>query len=161
MKDGKIKNITQIKKIISRLQAKGKKIVFTNGCFDILHYGHVKYLQDAKKLGDFLVIGVNSDASIKRLKGKDRPIVQEKDRLRTLAALGCVDFLVKFSQDTPRELIKRLQPDILVKGADWKGKTIVGSDIVKNYGGKVKTIKFIPGRSTTKLIRKIAAKFPR
>jgi D-beta-D-heptose 7-phosphate kinase/D-beta-D-heptose 1-phosphate adenosyltransferase len=161
MKDSKIKNITQIKKIISRLQAKGKKIVFTNGCFDILHYGHVKYLQDAKKLGDFLVIGVNSDASVRRLKGKSRPIIPAKDRLRTLAALGCVDFLVSFPQDTPRELIKSLQPDILVKGADWKGKTIVGSDIVKNYGGKVKTIKFIPGRSTTKLIRKIAAKFPR
>jgi len=154
----KIKNLAQLKKTVKQLRAKGKIIVFTNGCFDILHYGHVKYLQDAKDLGDFLIVAVNSDFSVSRIKGKRRPIVQEGDRLKIIAALQSVDFVVKFNQTTPLKTIKALKPDILVKGSDWPKEEIVGSAYAASYGGKVKTVKLIPGRSTTNLIDKIAKK---
>jgi len=147
-----------LKRIIPRLKAKDKKIVFTNGCFDLLHYGHVKYLQDAKKLGDILVVGVNSDASVRRLKGKPRPVVNEKDRQKVLAALESVDYAVIFGEDTPLKLIIAVDPDILVKGSDWSADKIVGADFVKSRGGSVKAIKFIKGRSTSALIKKIAKK---
>lgn len=155
----KIKNITPLKKIIAKLKAKGKRIVFTNGCFDLLHYGHVKYLADAKKMGDILIVAINSDASVKRIKGSSRPLVKESDRLKIIAALESVDYVVKFGEDTPFNTIKTIKPDILIKGADWKKKDIVGAKFISSCGGRVKTIKFIPRRSTTNLIKKIAKTF--
>lgn len=152
----KVKNLSELQKIIARLKAKGKKIVFTNGCFDLLHYGHVKYLQDAKKKGDILVVAVNSDISVKGIKGNNRPMVRQKDRLRIIAALESVDYVVLFNEDAPLRVIESLRPDILVKGADWNRNKIVGSDFVLGYKGKVCAIKLVKGRSTTNLINKIA-----
>ena len=159
MSGTKIKSLGELKKIIPALRSRGKRIVFTNGCFDILHYGHTKYLEDAKEKGDILVVAVNSDASVKRLKGKRRPVVGEKDRLKVVAALESVDYVLLFKEDTPLKVISALKPDILVKGADWKKNSIVGSDIVSGRGGKVTRIKLAPGRSTTNLIKKIAKDF--
>ena len=132
-----------------------RKIVFTNGCFDILHCGHVTYLAKAKQLGDVLVIGLNSDASVRRLKGPSRPIVDEKSRALLLAAFQFIDYVVLFEEDTPYELIKAAQPDILVKGGDYKPEDIVGYDIVKQRGGEVVTIDFVPGFSTTNIVEKL------
>lgn len=145
----KIIDISQIKSIFQN--RKKEKIVFTNGCFDILHFGHIKYLQTAKNFGDILIIGLNSDDSVKRLKGKDRPVNNQFDRASLLAALEFVDFVVIFDEDTPKNLISLIKPDILVKGADYKGKEVVGSDIVKD----VRLVEFIDGKSTTNLINKI------
>jgi D-beta-D-heptose 7-phosphate kinase/D-beta-D-heptose 1-phosphate adenosyltransferase len=131
-----------------------KKIVFTNGCFDLLHVGHVRYLQEARNLGDLLVVGINTDASVKRLKGPTRPIQNENDRAEILAALGCVDFTVLFEEDTPENLIKQVRPDVLVKGGDWKIEQIAGGDFVKSIGGQVFSLKFVEGKSTTSLIEK-------
>ena len=155
----KIKNLTQLKRIVSSLKAKGRRVVFTNGCFDLLHYGHVKYLQDAKKRGDILVVGVNSDASVRKIKGRKRPVIGQNDRLRIIAALESVDYVILFKEETPLKLIKALKPDILVKGADWNKKHIVGRDIVLSHGGRVCNIKFVKGRSSTSLIKKIAKSF--
>jgi rfaE bifunctional protein nucleotidyltransferase chain/domain len=141
--------------IRQQLKKAGKSVVFTNGCFDILHRGHVDYLSKARALGDILIIGVNTDASVKRLKGANRPIVQEDDRAAVLAALGFVDYVCLFDDDTPYELIRALVPDILVKGADWSVGDIVGKDIVEAAGGTVHTIAFLPNRSTTNIIQKI------
>ena len=149
--DYKIANFEQIEKIAASLRQSGKKIVFTNGCFDILHLGHVKYLQKARSLGDKLIVGVNSNASVSRLKGSSRPVNDQYDRAYLLASLEVVDFVVVFEEDTPYELIKRVQPDILVKGADYEGKEVVGSDIAK----EVHLIDFVEGRSTTKIIERI------
>jgi D-beta-D-heptose 7-phosphate kinase/D-beta-D-heptose 1-phosphate adenosyltransferase len=146
-----IKTKDEMIKIVSNLKSKGKKIVFTNGCFDILHRGHVSYLDKAKSLGDVLILGLNSDASVKRLKGNDRPINSEEDRAFVLAALEAVDFVVIFDEDTPYELISALKPNILVKGADYEGKEVVGSDLVD----EVKLIEFVNGRSTTRTIERI------
>lgn len=132
----------------------GAKIVFTNGCFDLLHVGHIRYLQEAKSLGDYLFIGLNSDASVKRLKGPQRPIQNENDRAEILSALSCVDFVSIFTEDTPYELIQEVAPNILVKGGDWKVEQIVGGDWVQRNGGKVFSLQFIDGKSTTKLIEK-------
>src|SRR3990167_1938561 len=159
MTKAKIKNITQLKKITDRLKSKAKKIVFTTGCFDLLHYGHVKYLAEAKIKGDILIVAVNSNSSIKRLKGRLRPIIGEKDRLRIIAALESVDYVIAFKEDTPLKLIQTLKPDILVKGADWPKKDIVGREVVLSYSGRVKTIKLAGGRSTSALIKKIAQRF--
>jgi D-beta-D-heptose 7-phosphate kinase/D-beta-D-heptose 1-phosphate adenosyltransferase len=155
----KIVSLNRLKTIIAGLKRAGKKIVFTNGCFDILHYGHVKYLQDARAKGDYLVVAVNSDASVKKIKGKDRPVIGELDRMRTLAALACVDFIVLFNQSDPLKVIKTLKPDYLVKGSDWNSKNIIGADFVKERGGKVLTVKLVSGRSTTALIKKIVKVF--
>lgn len=133
---------------------KNKTVVFTNGCFDLLHVGHVRYLQEAKKLGDILVVGVNSDASVRVLKGPTRPVQNENDRAEILAALGAVDFTVIFTEDTPLNLIQKVKPGILVKGGDWKPDQIVGSDFVMSHGGKVMSLQFVEGKSTTKLIEK-------
>jgi len=134
----------------------GRKVVFTNGCFDILHRGHVDYLSKAKSIGDILIVGLNDDASVTRLKGPERPIVQQQDRADVLAALSSVDFVCLFSQDTPYELIKAIVPDVLVKGADWPIEKVVGKDIVESAGGSVRTIEFLPNRSTSTIIAKIA-----
>ena len=146
-----IKSFDQIKKIAAKLHKEGKKIVFTNGCFDILHLGHVKYLQKAKELGDVLIVGINTDKSVQRLKGKSRPINPEFDRAYIVASLKPVDYVVLFEEDTPYNLIKIIKPDILVKGADYKGKEVVGSDIAS----KTVLVDFIDGRSTTKIVEKI------
>lgn len=134
----------------------GKKIVFTNGCFDLLHIGHTRYLQQARALGDLLVVGVNSDASVQRLdKGTDRPIVSEAQRAEVLAALACVDYVVIFDEPDPGSLIAALQPDILVKGGDWSPGQIIGRETVLARGGSVEIIPLVPGISTTTLVRRI------
>lgn len=134
---------------------KNKKIVFTNGCFDILHIGHIRYLQSAKKQGDLLVVGLNSDASVKRLKGPNRPVCPEDYRKEMLLALKDVDYVFLFSEDTPLELIKKIKPDFLVKGGDWDKKNIVGWEFVESYGGQVKSLNFEEGHSSTAMIEKI------
>ncbi len=131
------------------------KVVFTNGCFDIIHRGHVEYLNEAKSLGDFLVVGLNSDSSVRKLKGPERPVVHETDRAFVLSSLKSVDAVIIFEEETPYELIKFVKPDFLVKGGDWKKEDIVGSDIVEEYGGKVISLKFVDSYSTTGLISKI------
>lgn len=134
---------------------RGGRVVFTNGCFDILHVGHVRYLQEAWGLGDLLIVGMNSDASVQRLKGAERPVQCEADRAEILAALDCVDYVVIFNEDTPLELIRAIQPDVLVKGGDWPVHKIVGHDIVLGRGGEVKSLKFHPGHSTSSLLERI------
>jgi D-beta-D-heptose 7-phosphate kinase/D-beta-D-heptose 1-phosphate adenosyltransferase len=151
----KIKTKSALVKAISKLKSEGRKVVFTNGCFDILHVGHIAYLKKARKLGNALVIGLNSDSSVRAIKGKDRPINREADRATVLSALYFVDYITIFSDPTPEKLIKALKPDILVKGADWKVRDIVGADFVRSYGGKVKRIPFVKGYSTTSVLNKI------
>ncbi|WP_028950829.1 D-glycero-beta-D-manno-heptose 1-phosphate adenylyltransferase [Sulfurihydrogenibium subterraneum] len=142
-------------KVIEELKKEGKKIVFTNGCFDIIHAGHVDYLEKAKSLGDFLIVGLNSDESVRRLKGKDRPVNPQDQRKKVLSALKPVDMVIIFDEDTPERLIKEIKPDVLVKGGDWKIENIVGADFVKSYGGQVLTIDFVYDTSTSKIISKI------
>lgn len=151
----KIKTLPALEKEVARLKARGKKIVFTNGCFDILHYGHAKYLQDARDKGDVLIVAVNSDSSVKKIKGKKRPVVNEANRIKLLSALESVGLLTLFRETTPLSVIRKIKPDILVKGADWDKGNIVGGDFVKAYGGKVLTIKLVKGLSTTNIIKKI------
>jgi D-glycero-beta-D-manno-heptose 1-phosphate adenylyltransferase len=136
-------------------QSEGLKIVFSNGCFDIMHAGHVEYLAEARKLGDRLVIGLNSDDSVRRLKGPDRPVCTENDRAAVLSALEAVDAVTLFDEDTPEELIGLLLPDILVKGSDWKVSEIAGAEAVLEHGGKVLTMPLLEGRSTSGIIEKI------
>ncbi len=138
--------------LFARLRRAGKRIVFTNGCFDILHAGHARYLRRAAALGDVLVVGLNGDASVRRLKGEGRPVQTAADRAYLLASLGCVSYVVVFGEDTPAALIETVSPHVLVKGGDWRGRTIVGADFVRARGGSVKTIRFLPGRSTTSII---------
>jgi len=152
----KVKKLASLKRIVTTLKKKEKRIVFTNGCFDILHYGHVMYLEKARASGDCLIVGINSDSSVKKIKGLNRPIVNEFDRARVLAGLQSVDFVVIFNEETPLKLIQALKPDVLIKGTDWKNKGIVGSDFVKSYGGKVLTVKLARGRSTTNIFKEIA-----
>lgn len=155
----KISSLSSLVRKIKTLKQNGKKIVFTNGCFDILHFGHVKYLQDAKAAGDYLVVAVNSDASIKKIKVKNRPIIGQGDRLKTIAALESVDFVILFNEDNPLKLIKAISPDVLIKGSDWSKNKIIGADFVQSYGGHVATVKLIKGRSTSKIIEKIIKDF--
>ena len=143
-------------RIRQQLRNAEKRVVFTNGCFDILHRGHVDYLTKAKAQGDVLIVGLNTDSSVRRLKGAERPIVEEGDRAAVVAALAVVDYVCLFDEDTPYELIRALVPDVLVKGADWSVNDIVGKDVVEAAGGSVHTIKFLPHRSTSKIIQKIA-----
>ncbi len=140
---------------VENLRQKGKKIIFTNGCFDIIHRGHITYLKAAKELGDFLIVGLNSDNSVKRLKGQTRPVNNEKDRALILENLKPVDAVVIFNEDTPIKLIENIKPDFLVKGGDWKNDEIVGADFVKSYGGNVITIKYVDNYSTTSLINRL------
>ena len=151
------KNLSKDKLLekISNLKKQGKKIVFTNGCFDLVHAGHIKSFQQARSFGDILVVAINSDNSIKRLKGESRPVVDLKNRLALLKALECIDFVIPFEEDTPQKLIEEIRPDVMVKGEDWKGKTVAGADFVQSYGGKVEFIKLEQGLSTTNIIEKI------
>ncbi len=148
----KVIGVAALKKKLSAFRRQGKTIAFTNGCFDLMHMGHVTYLEAAKNKGNrVLIVGLNSDKSVSRLKGPTRPICPQKSRAAVMAALACVDFVVIFNEETPYNLIKALKPDVLIKGADWKGKEVVGSDIAK----KIEFIKYIPGFSTTHIIEKI------
>jgi len=149
--DAHIKSFAEIDTLVKHSHKQGKKIVFTNGCFDILHVGHVKYLQIAKSFGDILIVGLNSDASVSRLKGPTRPVNIAEDRAYLLAALEAVDFVVPFSEDTPLDLIKMIAPDTLVKGGDYEGKSVVGTE----FAGELKLVDFVDGKSTTKTIQKI------
>jgi D-beta-D-heptose 7-phosphate kinase/D-beta-D-heptose 1-phosphate adenosyltransferase len=153
--DIKIKNLDSLLEVISVERSKGKKIVFTNGCFDLLHVGHVKYLQKARSFGDILILGLNSDASIRRLKGEKRPLICEAERAHILAALDCIDYVVIFESDTPLELIQVFKPDILVKGGDYTLEGVVGHEIVESYGGRVELVTFVDGKSTTNIIEKV------
>lgn len=147
----------ELTEIITKLRSEGKKIVFTNGVFDIIHRGHVEYLSEAKKLGDILIVGLNSDSSVKMIKGDKRPVVNEENRAIVLASLKPVDYVVLFFEDNPFDLISRILPDVLVKGADWSEDKIIGADIVKANGGEVKTIRFIDDNSSTGIIERIVA----
>jgi D-beta-D-heptose 7-phosphate kinase/D-beta-D-heptose 1-phosphate adenosyltransferase len=147
----KIKDLQELKGIVQKLQKEGKRIVFSNGCFDLLHPGHIKCLEEAKKLGDVLIVGINSDQSVKRLKGPQRPIMPLWGRMMLLGALEAVDYVVCFEEDTPLELIKELQPDVLVKGGDWKEEEVVGRELVS----EVKIVEYQEGFSTTSIIEKI------
>ena len=141
--------------LCSRIRKRGENIVFTNGVFDIIHMGHISYLSKAKAMGDVLIIGLNTDKSARKIKGKNRPINKQSDRAGVLSALEFVDYIVYFSEETPEKLIRQIKPDVLVKGADYKVSQIVGADFVKSYGGKVKRIKLLPNRSTSRLAEKL------
>ena len=149
----------ELSRIIENWKSQNKKIVFTNGCFDIIHRGHIEYLAKAATLGDYLVIGLNSDTSVKRLKGKGRPVMDEQSRALVLASLQFVEKVVIFSEDTPYDLIHFIQPHVLVKGGDYKPSEIVGYDIVMHNGGKVVPIEFVKGYSTTSIIEKLKKQF--
>jgi rfaE bifunctional protein nucleotidyltransferase chain/domain len=153
--ESKIQTEAQLELTLSQWRAAGDKVVFTNGCFDLLHFGHLHYLADARDLGDRLVVGLNSAASVRRLKGPTRPINDELTRTHLLAALSMVDAIVVFEGDTPLELIKLVQPEILVKGGDWKPEQIVGADVVLARGGQVLSLPFVEGYSTTNIEQKI------
>ena len=157
--DLKIRNRETLAMLLERERRRGKRIVFTNGCFDLLHVGHVKYLQAARRLGDLLVLGLNSDDSIRRLKGPNRPLISQDERAHILAALDCIDHVVIFDEDTPLELIRLLRPDILVKGGDYTPEGVVGKEIVESYGGRVELIQFVDGKSTTNIIEKILTQY--
>jgi D-beta-D-heptose 7-phosphate kinase/D-beta-D-heptose 1-phosphate adenosyltransferase len=156
---GKIVSIDEILEIKGKLKKEGKKIVFTNGCFDILHRGHIEYLSKAKELGDVLIVGLNSDSSVRQIKGEGRPIVPQEDRAIILASLHFVDYVVIFEEPTPYELISKIVPDVLVKGSDWALENVVGRDIVEANGGKVVLIELTPSRSTTNIIKTVLERF--
>jgi rfaE bifunctional protein nucleotidyltransferase chain/domain len=151
----KILKLSDLVKVLESLREAGKRIVFTNGCFDILHAGHVRYLAAARSKGDVLVLGLNSDVSVKSIKPENRPIVSQDQRAEVLAGLACVDYITIFDEPDPLALIQTIKPDVLIKGADWKETEIIGSDVVKLYGGKVIRIEVVPGISTSRIIQRI------
>jgi D-glycero-beta-D-manno-heptose 1-phosphate adenylyltransferase len=151
----KVLSLPEAEKFVERLRAASKTVVFTNGVFDLLHPGHVRYLADARREGDALVVAINSDRSVRAIKGPSRPLTPEHERAEVLAALGCVDAVVIFDEDDPRQIITRLQPDVLVKGADWPADAILGRDIVEARGGRVVRIPLAAGYSTSAIIEKI------
>jgi len=155
----KIKERKELFKIIKELKARRKRIVFTNGCFDLLHIGHVRYLEEAKALGDVLVVGVNSDTSVRKLKGPQRPILSEEERTEILSGLECVDYVTLFNEMDPLNLITSLQPDVLVKGGDWAKEQIVGREVVERSGGEVVILPFIGKASTSTLIETILKRY--
>ena len=155
----KIKERKELLRIIKNLKAKGKRVVFTNGCFDLLHLGHVRYLEEAKALGDVLVVGVNSDSSVRKLKGPKRPILPEEERTEILSGLACVDYITIFNEADPLKLITSLKPNLLVKGGDWTREQIVGREVVERSGGELVTIPFVQGASTSNVIDTILKRF--
>lgn len=155
----KIKGREELRKIVEALKLEGKQIVFTNGCFDLLHVGHIRYLEKAKGLGDILIVGVNSDRSVRMIKGPERPILPEEERAEVLSGLGCIDYIILFDEPTPLELIAQLQPHVLVKGGDWTKETTVGKEIVESSGGKVVILPFVEGHSTSNLIKTILERY--
>jgi len=156
---GQVVSLKKLKEFRKKWRKQGKKLVFTNGCFDLLHLGHIRYLKKAKSLGDILVVGLNSDRSVKKIKGEKRPILPEKERAEILSSLWFVDYVVLFNEETPERLIKELEPDVLVKGADWKLKEIVGADLVRSRGGVVRRIPLYKSRSTTSVIDEIIRRY--
>lgn len=156
---GKLVDTSQLLRIRESARKKGLRVVFTNGCFDVIHMGHVHYLSRARELGDMLVIGLNSDSSVRKLKGEKRPIVPQADRAGVLCALSCVDFVCMFDEETPDRIIREVVPDVLVKGGDYKADDIVGADFVRKKGGKVVVIEALEGRSTQSLIDLIIRRF--
>ncbi len=156
---GKIKTVQDLQPLLAILRAAGKKIVFTNGCFDLIHTGHARYLAKAKSFGDVLVVAVNSDSSVRGIKGVKRPINSESDRMEVLAALECVDYVALFSEPDPHRIISELQPDVLVKGGDWEKDRIIGRDVVEARGGTVVTVPYLEGASTTGIIDKILKQY--
>ncbi|MCL6099107.1 MAG: D-glycero-beta-D-manno-heptose 1-phosphate adenylyltransferase [Bacteroidetes bacterium] len=154
-----IKSLDELVSIRKKLKRQNKKVVFTNGCFDILHAGHVDYITKAKEKGDVLIVAVNSDSSTKRLKGEARPIVPQNERAFIISSLKPVDYVLIFEEETPYEVIKKIIPDVLVKGADWSIDEIVGRDVVEANGGKVETIKFVNDQSTTNIIKTVLDRF--
>lgn len=152
-------NISELSSKVKTLKQDGKRIVFTNGCFDIIHVGHVRYLKEARKLGDVLIVGLNSDESVRTIKGTSRPIVPQAERAEVLSSLRSVDYVVIFNEPDPYNTIAALKPDILVKGGDWHIENIIGRDIVESCGGKVCTIPFIEGASSTNIIESIITKY--
>lgn len=156
----KIKTIEEVKEACAGIRASGGKIVFTNGCFDMLHPGHTRYLYAARELGDYLVVAVNSDRSVKSIKDPGRPILDEQVRAELIASLGCADSVFVFDEDNPFKAIQYLMPDILVKGGDWSEEEIVGADVVKAAGGAVRRIPFVAGFSTTGIIERIINRYP-
>ncbi len=155
VKNQKIRTLPQLQPVLARLKSRGKKVVFTNGCFDLLHVGHVRYLKQARAQGDILVVGLNTDRSVRQIKGENRPIVPQRERAEVLSALECVDYVVLFDEPDPFRLIQSLRPGVLVKGADWPRNKIVGHDLVEKTGGKVVRVRLVPGTSSTGLIEKI------
>ena len=155
----KIRDCDALAVLMEAEKSCGKKIVFTNGCFDLLHAGHVKYLQKARLLGDILVLGLNSDASVRRLKGEKRPLIGEDERAQILSALDCVDYVVIFEEDTPIKLISAIKPDILAKGGDYAPDAVVGKELVESYGGKLELVSFVDGKSTTNIIEKVLERY--
>jgi len=158
MKD-KIKKREELLRIIKDLKAKGKRIIFTNGCFDLLHVGHIRYLEEAKILGDILIVGVNSDASVQKLKGPKRPVLPVEERTEILSGLGCVDYITIFDELDPLALITSLQPDVLVKGGDWTKEQTIGKEVVERSGGEVIIIPFVKGASTSNIIETILKRY--
>lgn len=150
-----MKTLDDLLKIVRVWRLKSNRIVFTNGCFDLLHNGHIYILEEAKKRGDKLIVGVNSDDSVKRLKGETRPILNQQERMQVLEALTCVDAVIVFEEDTPINLIKAIQPDVLIKGGDWSLDKIVGHEFVQSYNGVVESIPFVDQQSTSRIINKI------
>jgi len=157
--DSKILPRKELTCLLEPLRRAGKTIVFTNGCFDLLHAGHVKYLQQARALGDLLVLGLNSDESIRRLKGPKRPLLEEAERAQILAALDCIDYLTIFAEDTPLELLQLVRPDILVKGGDYQSEEVVGKELVESYGGRLELIRFVDGKSTSNIIDTVLSRY--
>jgi D-beta-D-heptose 7-phosphate kinase/D-beta-D-heptose 1-phosphate adenosyltransferase len=158
---GRVVTLAQLLRIRKRLRREHRTVVFTNGTFDILHRGHVEYLTAARRMGDILVVGLNTDASIRRIKGDPRPINRGRDRAAVLAGLAAVDYVCFFGGDTPLRLITAIVPDVLVKGADWSVAAIVGRDVVERHGGTVRTVRLTPGRSTTGVIDRILRAYHR
>lgn len=155
----KIKTVQELRPLLNILRAAGRKIVFTNGCFDLIHTGHTRYLAIARSLGDILVVAVNSDASVRTIKGDKRPINSQAERAETLAALESVDFVTVFDEPDPHKVISALQPDVLVKGGDWPVEKIIGGDIVTARGGRVVNVPYVEGASTTGIIERIVRKY--
>ena len=154
----KIVSLNELKSLVGKLKDRGKRVVFTNGCFDLLHVGHIRYLQAAKALGDILIVGVNSDSSAGRLKGPGRPVIPEDERAEVLASLECVGYVTIFAEETAEKLVATLKPDFYVKGADYGdegGKDLPEAKVVANYGGQIRLIPSVPGRSTTEIIERI------
>jgi D-beta-D-heptose 7-phosphate kinase/D-beta-D-heptose 1-phosphate adenosyltransferase len=154
----KILSPGSLNKTLLRLRREGKSIAFTNGCFDILHLGHIRYLEAAQRPDRVLVVGLNSDSSVKKIKGPGRPVTPQNQRVALIAALACVDYVTIFHETTPLKIIEALRPDILIKGSDWKAKEVVGADFVRSYGGKVEFIRYLKNFSTTKIIQSIIKK---
>jgi rfaE bifunctional protein nucleotidyltransferase chain/domain len=152
---GKIKSLNEIAGIAAQARKNGKGVVFTNGCFDLLHRGHVHILREARASGDLLIVGINSDRSVKSIKGPSRPILPQTDRVELIAAMEMVDYVVLFDEPDPYQLIAAIKPNVLAKGGDWSTEKIVGADIVAQYGGRVAVIPYLPGSSTTEIIERI------